>query len=81
MKNWSDPRKLDRPKFATNIVTKPMLSKARRAYRKTGEPNSTPEMQRELCEKLLAAAVDPLTRTSARLAKYLRGEIKDIRNL
>jgi len=58
-----------------------MLAKARRAYRKSGNPDPNPEDCRLLCEKIIAAGIDPLTRTSYRLAKALRGEIKDLRNL
>jgi hypothetical protein len=63
------------------IVTRPMLSKIRRAYRKAGIENPTPEMQLGLCKSLLAAGVPILNRTSYRLSKFLRGTIKDVRSL
>jgi hypothetical protein len=66
-----------KPKF----VTKPMLSKARRAYRRAGNPNSSSADCRQFCQSLIDAGLDPMRYTSYRLSKYIRGEIKDVRNL
>jgi ribosome-binding ATPase YchF (GTP1/OBG family) len=54
-------------------ITKAMLAKVRRAYAKAGKEASEEE-QSKFAEKLIAAGVPILSRSSSRIAKVLKGE-------
>jgi hypothetical protein len=54
-------------------ITKPMLAKVRRAFGKAGKEASEEE-QSKFAEKLIAAGVPDLSRSSSRIAKVLKGE-------
>jgi hypothetical protein len=54
-------------------ITKAMLSKVRRAFRKAGK--EAPEAgQAKFAEELIAAGIPILSRTSSRIAKVIKGE-------
>ena len=54
-------------------VTKPMLAKVRRAFRKAGREASE-AAQLEYAEELIAAGVPILSRSSSRIAQVLKGD-------
>jgi hypothetical protein len=54
-------------------ITKAMLSKVRRAFRKAGKEASEAE-QAKFAEELIAAGIAILSRSSSRIAKVLKGE-------
>jgi hypothetical protein len=54
-------------------VTKAMLTKVRRAFRKAAKEASEAE-QSKFAEELIAAGVPILSRSSSRIAKVLKGE-------
>jgi hypothetical protein len=54
-------------------ITKAMLSKVRRAFRKADKEGSEAE-QAEFAEELIAAGIPILSRSSSRIAKVLKGE-------
>jgi hypothetical protein len=54
-------------------ITKAMLSKVRRAFRKAGKEGSQAE-QEEFAGQLIAAGVSILSRSSGRIAKVLKAE-------
>jgi hypothetical protein len=54
-------------------ITKAMLSKVRRAFRKAGKEASDAE-QAKFAEALIAAGIPILSRSSSRIARVLKGE-------
>lgn len=54
-------------------ITKPMISKVHRAFRKAGKEGSEVD-QKEFAGQLIAAGVPILSRSSGRIAKVLKAE-------
>jgi len=55
-------------------VTKPMLAKVNRAFKKAGKEASDAE-QLKFAEELLAAGVPIMSRSSGRISRAIKGEI------
>jgi hypothetical protein len=63
------------PTATASAVTKAMLAKIERAYKKAAMPNVSEERKLEFAQELLAAGVPIVNRSSARIARVIKGEI------
>lgn len=63
------------PTATASAVTKPMLAKLGRAYKKAGMPDVSEEKKHQFAQELLAAGIPILNRTSARISRAIKGEI------
>jgi len=63
------------PTATASAVTKAMLAKLGRAYKKAGMPDVSEEKKLSLAQELLGAGVPLANRSSARIARVLKGEI------
>jgi hypothetical protein len=63
------------PTAPASAVTKAMLAKLGRAYKKATMPDVSEEKKLEFAQALLAAGVPILTRSSARISRAIKGEI------
>ena len=63
------------PTAPASAVTKAMLAKIGRAYKKADMPNVSEQKKLEFAEELLAAGVPILNRSSARISRAIKGEI------
>jgi hypothetical protein len=58
-----------------SAVTKAMLGKIRRAHKKADMPDVSEDKKHEFAQELLAAGVPILNRSSARIARVIKGKI------
>ena len=70
---WDDSASA--PTATASAVTKAMLAKVSRAYKKADMPNVSEQKKVEFAEALLAAGVPILNRSSARISRAIKGEI------
>jgi hypothetical protein len=63
------------PTAPVSEVTRAMLGKVGRAYKKADMPDVSEEKKLEFAQELLAAGVPILNRSSARISRVLKGEI------
>jgi hypothetical protein len=67
--------KIPAPTTTASAVTKAMLAKVGRAYKKADMPDVSEQKELEFAQELLAAGVPILNRSSAMLSRALKGEI------
>ncbi len=67
--------KVPAPTGTASAVTKAMLAKVGRAYKKADMPNVSEQKKLEFAQALLAAGVPILNRSSARISRAIKGEI------
>lgn len=60
---------------AASAVTKAMLAKLGRAFKKAGMPDVSEEKKLEFAQELVSAGVPLANRSSARIARVIKGEI------
>jgi hypothetical protein len=63
------------PTATASAVTKAMLGKVGRAYKKADMPNVSEDKKLEFAQELLAAGIPIVNRSSARIARVIKGEI------
>jgi hypothetical protein len=63
------------PTAATSAVTKAMLGKVGRAYKKADMPDVSEDKKLEFAQELLGAGIPLANRSSARIARVIKGEI------
>jgi hypothetical protein len=63
------------PTGTASVVTKAMLAKIGRAYKKADMPDVSEQEKLEFAQELLAAGVPILNRSSARISRAIKGEI------
>jgi hypothetical protein len=63
------------PTATASAVTKAMLGKVGRAYKKADMPDISEDKKHEFAQELLAAGIPIVNRSSARIARVIKGEI------